>query len=41
MVKILTKPKSDDLRTGDIFSNAPGTKKVNTKEDRDAVIAAL
>lgn len=34
MVKILTKPKSAYLSTGDIFSGAPGTKKVNTKEDR-------
>jgi 3-isopropylmalate dehydrogenase len=29
------------LRTGDIFSNAPGTRKVNTKEIGDAIIAAL
>ena len=31
----------DGLRTGDIFSGAPGTKKVNTKEIGDAIIAAL
>ena len=31
----------DGLRTGDIFSNAPGTRKVNTKEIGEAVIAAL
>jgi 3-isopropylmalate dehydrogenase len=31
----------DGLRTGDIFSNAPGTRKVNTKEIGDAIIAAL
>ena len=31
----------DGLRTGDIFSGAPGTRKVNTKEIGDAVIAAL
>ena len=41
MVKILTKPKSDCLRTGDTFSGAPGTKNMNTKEIGDAVIAAL
>jgi 3-isopropylmalate dehydrogenase len=29
------------LRTGDIFSGAPGTKKVNTKEIGEAIIAAL
>ena len=29
------------LRTGDIFSGAPGTKKVNTQEIGDAIIAAL
>jgi len=29
------------LRTGDIFSGAPGTRKVNTKEIGDAIIAAL
>jgi 3-isopropylmalate dehydrogenase len=29
------------LRTGDIFSGAPGTRKVNTKEMGDAIIAAL
>lgn len=31
----------DGLRTGDIFSGAPGTKKVNTKDTGDAIIAAL
>jgi hypothetical protein len=30
-----------DLRTGDIFSGAPGTRKVNTKEIGNAIIAAL
>jgi 3-isopropylmalate dehydrogenase len=29
------------LRTGDIFSGAAGTRKVNTKEMGDAIIAAL
>jgi 3-isopropylmalate dehydrogenase len=29
------------LRTGDIFSGAPGTRKVNTREMGDAIIAAL
>jgi 3-isopropylmalate dehydrogenase len=29
------------LRTGDIFSNAPGTRKVNTKEMGDAILDAL
>jgi 3-isopropylmalate dehydrogenase len=29
------------LRTGDIFSGAAGTKKVNTKEIGEAIIAAL
>jgi 3-isopropylmalate dehydrogenase len=28
-------------RTGDIFSGAAGTKKVNTREMGDAIIAAL
>lgn len=29
------------LRTGDIFTNAPGTRKVNTKEIGDAIVAEL
>jgi 3-isopropylmalate dehydrogenase len=35
------KSSIDGLRTGDIFSGAPGTKKVNTKEIGEAIIAAL
>lgn len=31
----------DGLRTGDIFSGAYGTRKVNTKEIGEAIIAAL
>jgi 3-isopropylmalate dehydrogenase len=31
----------DGLRTGDIFSGAPGTKKVNTKEMGDAIVAGI
>jgi 3-isopropylmalate dehydrogenase len=31
----------DGLRTGDIFSNAPGTRKVGTAEMGDAIAAAL
>jgi len=31
----------DGLRTGDIYSGAPGTRKVNTQEIGDAIIAAL
>ena len=31
----------DGLRTGDIFTSAPGTKKVNTAEMGAAIIAAL
>jgi 3-isopropylmalate dehydrogenase len=29
------------LRTGDIFTGAPGTKLVNTREIGDAIVAAL
>lgn len=32
---------SDGLRTGDIFTNAPGTRLVNTKEIGDAILAKL
>jgi len=32
---------NDGLRTGDIYSEAPGTKKVGTKEIGDAVTAAI
>ena len=31
----------DGLRTGDIFTNAPGTRLVNTKEIGDAIVAKL
>jgi|GEM_PF-6248845 len=31
----------DGLRTGDIFTGAPGTRKVNTREMGDAIVAAL
>lgn len=31
----------DGLRTGDIFTNAPGTRLVNTKEIGDAIVARL
>ncbi len=39
--KAVNKAIEDGLRTGDLFTGAPGTRRVNTREMGDAIVAAL
>ena len=39
--KAVNKAIEDGLRTGDLFAGAPGTRKVNTREMGDAILAGL
>jgi 3-isopropylmalate dehydrogenase len=39
--KAVEKVLDQGLRTGDIFQNQPGEKKINTREMGDAIVSAI